>query len=280
VQHGDVLTFSADVLALKYAQALHGADAAVYEELSAAGQPPDPLPEVNGFRLVPTQGAIAAAAVLFVGVVSLRRFDYPEIREFGRKVLVSLAGQAPEVEHLALTIHGPGYGLDEVEAFEAELAGVMNAILTQDCPENLERVSFVERNLGRVKRLLPALDKLIPGGLLEPDRALRESFAEQPREIFRTAGYNSTAKPSAFVAMPFVDAMDDLFHYGIQGAVNSAGLLCERADLTSFAGDVMEWVKQRIRGASLVIADLTTANLNVYLEVGYAWAAAGPQCCW
>jgi hypothetical protein len=42
----------------------------------------------------------------------------------------------------------------------------------------------------------------------------------------------------------------------------------------------MEWVKQRIRGASLVIADLTTANLNVYLEVGYAWAAAGPQCCW
>jgi hypothetical protein len=64
---------------------------------------------------------------------------------------------------------------------------------------------------------------------------------------------------------------DDVFHYGIQGAVKSAGLLCERADLTSFVGDAMEWVKQRIRSATFVVADLTTANPNVYLEVGYAW---------
>ncbi len=76
--------------------------------------------------------------------------------------------------------------------------------------------------------------------------------------------------------MPFVDSMDDVFHYGINGAVKSVGLLCERADLTSFVGDVTEWVKKRICNATLVIADLTMENPNVYLEVGYAWGCGLP----
>jgi len=276
VLEGDVLTFSADVLALKYAQGLHGADFAVYHKLSTAGHQPHVLPEVNGVRLVSTHGVIAPAAVLFLGVVPLHRFDYEEIREFGHQVLVSLAGLTPDIEHLALTIHGPGYGLDEVEAFESELAGVVDAIITRNCPRNLNRVSFIERNAGRAERLRTTLTELIPGGVLGTGGVVLDGIKEQPREALRTAGYSSAAKPSAFVAMPFVDSMDDVFHYGIQGAVKSAGLLCERADLTSFVGDVMEWVKHRIRSATFVIADLTTANPNVYLEVGYAWGCGLP----
>jgi hypothetical protein len=38
----------------------------------------------------------------------------------------------------------------------------------------------------------------------------------------------------------------------------------------------MEWVKQRICSATFVIADLSTANPNVYLEVGYAWGCGRP----
>lgn len=36
-------------------------------------------------------------------------------------------------------------------------------------------------------------------------------------------------------------------------------------------GEVLEWVRSRIRSASLVVADLTDSNPNVYLEIGYAW---------
>ena len=36
-------------------------------------------------------------------------------------------------------------------------------------------------------------------------------------------------------------------------------------------GDVIARVKDRIGSSALVIADLTAANPNVYLEVGYAW---------
>jgi len=71
--------------------------------------------------------------------------------------------------------------------------------------------------------------------------------------------------------MPFAEEFDDVFHYGIQGAENKAGYLCERADLESFTGDVMNWVKKRIETSDYVIADMTKANANVYLEVGYAW---------
>lgn len=277
VQEGDVLEFPADVLALKYAQNLYGADLAVYERLSESSRETLPLPKVNGFKLLSTGGIIVPESVLFVGVPPLRQFGYQQIREFGRKVLVSLAGQAPLTKHLALTIHGPGYGLDEIEAFQSEVAGVLDAIATDDYPADLSRISFVERNHGRSERLKDVLGELIPGGIIDlGGKRMLDSFGEQPRDTLRTAGYASAGKPRVFVAMPFADSMDDLFHYGIQGAVNAAGFLCERADLSSFVGDVMEWVKQRITRATLVIADLSTANPNVYLEVGYAWGCGRP----
>ena len=75
--------------------------------------------------------------------------------------------------------------------------------------------------------------------------------------------------------MPFAEEYGDRFQYGIQGPANAAGYLCERADLASFTGDVIAWVKDRIGSAALVIADLTAANPNVYLEVGYACRRRG-----
>ncbi len=95
-------------------------------------------------------------------------------------------------------------------------------------------------------------------------------------EPLRTAGARSRGKPHVFVAMPFAPEFDDHFHYGIQQAVNTAGYLCERADLATFSGDVITWVKERIDSARLLVADLSTANPNVYLEVGYAWGKGIP----
>lgn len=76
--------------------------------------------------------------------------------------------------------------------------------------------------------------------------------------------------------MHFAPEFDDAFHYGIYQPVNAAGCLCERADLATFTGDVIAWVKERIDSARLLVADLSTANPNVYLEVGYAWGRGVP----
>ena len=276
----NVLTFEADVLALKFAQALHGADRVVAEHLFSESKLADPLmllPKPHGFKLLKTKGKIASSAVLFVGVEPLHEFEYKQIREFGRKVLVSLAGAAPKTRTLGVTIHGPGYGLDEAEAFEAEIAGFLDALMTGDFPERLERITLVERNNARSRRLKNLLEGLIPTREVPIDgHAQIQDINETVAERLRAVGYASESKPNVFVAMPFAEEMDDVFHYGIQGAVNSAGFLCERADLSSFTGDVMDWVKKRISTASLVIADLSTANPNVYLEVGYAWGCGKP----
>ena len=171
-----------------------------------------------------------------------------------------------------MTLHGAGYGLDEKEAFESEVAGLMDAIISADFPPSLTRISFVERNPGRARRLQHLLEQLISGGQISLDARIGKSVDES----LRSAGYSSASKPYVFVAMPFADSMDDVFHYGIQNAVNGAGYLCERADQSSFTGDVLDWIKKRIASANLVVADLSTANPNVYLEVGYAWGCGKP----
>lgn len=270
VEKGDALDFPADVLVLKYADALYGVDRAAVQALSTSEPKIEArLPKANGFYITPTTAAIAADRVLFVGVGPLRQFGYGEIRRFARKSLEALAGEVPHAGHVAMTIHGPGYGLDESEAFESQVAGLLDAIAAGDAPADLTKVTIVERNPGRAERLKSLLDQL------QPDlRGARSHSFRSDR--LRSVGYDSRGKPHIFVAMPFAEEMDDVFHYGIQGAVNAAGFLCERADLSSFTGDVVEWVKIRIASATMVIADLTDANPNVYLEVGYAWGCGRP----
>lgn len=266
---GDALEIDCDILALKYAQALYGVDLAVAEKLSIDIAI---LPKPSGFRLVKSEGRLGAKQILFVGVPPLRQFGYRDIREFARKVLVSLTGQSPQVQRICLTLHGAGYGLDEVESFESEIAGLVDAIASGDLPDQLSEIIVVERNPARAKRLQQVLGRLIPqGSILSNGKETSHSLGEGQSELLRAAGYASASKPYIFVAMPFSAEMDDTFHYGIQGAVNSAGFLCERADTSSFTGDVMDWVKKRVSNAVLVVADLSTANPNVYLEVGYAW---------
>jgi hypothetical protein len=78
-------------------------------------------------------------------------------------------------------------------------------------------------------------------------------------------------KPFVFVAMPFKKEFDDIFYFGIQGAVHDNGFLCERIDQDSFTGDILSRILDKIEQAKFVVAELSGANPNVYLEVGYAW---------
>jgi hypothetical protein len=166
--------------------------------------------------------------------------------------------------------------LDEVEALEAEVAGLVDAVREYDHPEALQKITIVERNVGRTNRLASTLIGLLPDLTIAKGGSSDHPASALASEKLRAAGYESGTKAHVFVAMPFREDMDDVYHYGIQSAVKAAGLLCERADLSSFTGDVLEWVRSRIRSASLVVADLTDANPNVYLEVGYAWGIGVP----
>jgi hypothetical protein len=275
VVHADALEYRADVLALKFAQDLYGVDAKVVGRLVSNGVRVTPrLPPVGESLLLGTEHAIGAPQVLFVGVEPLGKFDYETIRRFAFSVLATLAKTDSRIEHVAMTLHGRGFGLDEAEAFRAEMAGLLDAVRSGKAPPTLRRVSIVEKDNYAVERLRAILRGIFPAETISEsrvaDRASVQSLDDAAGQL-RSVGQDSRKKPHIFVAMPFAEQYTDRFHYGIVGAVNAAGFLCERADLASFTGDVVAWVKDRIGSAALVVADLTDANPNVYLEVGYAW---------
>jgi len=277
VVHGDILTLKSDALALKYAQANYGVDRVVTQSLIGAGWDASTMrPKPGDYRLLKDVPGIASRLLLFVGVPPLYQFGYGEIRDFARRCLEVLAAGAPQIETLTVTLHGAGYGLDETEAFESELAGFWDAISARDYPAALKQISVVEQDERTCKRLQSVLQDLFPSTTLHQKSGLRMQIEPEQTERLRATGYASDSKPHAFVAMPFREDMDDVYHYGIQAAVKEAGFLCERADLSAFTGDVMQWVRERIQSAALVVADLTGANPNVYLEVGYAWGREKP----
>lgn len=76
----------------------------------------------------------------------------------------ALAEKAPEIENLAITLQGPGYGLEEIEAFESEMRGLLEAVNGRTSPPKLKTIAFVEWNEGRAQRARQALRRLLPQG--------------------------------------------------------------------------------------------------------------------
>jgi hypothetical protein len=170
-----------------------------------------------------------------------------------------------------MTMHGIGYGLDEKEAFSAQVAGLMEYLQSPDTAWRPNRIKIVERDASRAERL---------GHVLATIRTAAD--AERPGDVLGSArilpdaGVKSDSKNHVFVAMPYDEEMEDVYEFGICEPVNSAGCLCERCDYSVFTGDVLDRIRKRIATAAVVIADVTGANPNVYLEVGYAWGKGVP----
>ena len=284
IQVGDVTTVVADVVALKYARSFHGADLAVATRLLDAGVSSDDLePEVGARRLVSSQGRIASPSVLMVGTPSLGQFRYAAIREFATGVLRYLAKEAPETSTVAMTIHGPGYGLDEGEALLSQVSGYLDAFEEGALPRGLREIVIVEKREARAFKLWQVMEKRLAG---RPDTSVAGEWRLRISRTRRDAqkvdapppilGPASDDKPFAFVAMPFTRALDDVYYFGIEQPVHAQGMLCERVDQASFSGHILDQIRERIERADVVIADLTGANPNVYLEVGYAWGRGRP----
>ncbi len=82
-----------------------------------------------------------------------------------------------------------------------------------------------------------------------------------------------------FVLMPFVDQNDIQIVYNdhIKNVVeNRCGLRCERADDIYDISGIMQSVWESISKASIIIADLTNRNPNVFYELGIAHTLGKP----
>ena len=290
ISNGDVLKHPSDVLVLKYAQDFHGVDRVVSKILTKSKNISYSVlkPKIGKTSVIDSEGAIESGKVLFMGVKKLWEFRYAEISQFMEESLLSISTELKLVKTVTYTIHGVGYGLDEIEAFQSQLIGLKNVIIEGKFSENLKKITIVEKDTERFYRLLKYMDKF--SGLLgfkkmndtqwmysyRSSDIMNALSKKQKLHTIEEKEIVKNDKPFVFVAMPFKKEFDDIFYFGIQGAVHENGMLCERIDQESFTGDILSRILSRIEQAKFVIAELSGSNPNVYLEVGYAWGKGKP----
>lgn len=83
-------------------------------------------------------------------------------------------------------------------------------------------------------------------------------------------------QPKAFVVMQFTDEYNDLYKEVIKPVVENYGFECERVDESHTTNPILQDIIQLIRESSVIIADITPNNPNVFYEVGYAHAVNKP----
>lgn len=266
VKHSDITEVAVDVVILKYAQDFWGADKLVANKLTKSRKEiRHNAPKVGEYLILQTFGKINARYALFIGTTRLQKFRYGKIREFSKEAMKIIKSELPDISTVAMTMHGVSYGLDEEESFLSQLGGLLDALREDLISTNLKKIIVVEKNLRRAQRIEALISEHVPNYVLSKEKI-----------VDIDAGHQSETKPHIFVAMPYEKRFDDVYEFGIETPIKTTGLVCERVDETSFTGDILDRIKLRIDTSSAVIADLSGANPNVYLEVGYAWGKKRP----
>jgi len=86
----------------------------------------------------------------------------------------------------------------------------------------------------------------------------------------------ASPKKKVFASMPFSGQYDDTFLVAIQPAALALKAVADRIDHTGRSGDVVQQIKEMIKAAQVVVADLSESRANVCHEVGYAEAIKKP----
>lgn len=88
----------------------------------------------------------------------------------------------------------------------------------------------------------------------------------------------SEDKPSCFVIQEYDDGgtFDKRYHESIDPALKKAGVEPKRADQMLGLQPVIEKIEVAIESASICVAEVSTDNPNVWLELGYALALDRP----
>lgn len=292
IQQNDITSVPSDLLLLKHAKGFHGGDLVVANSLIVAGlcSEKEISPLLDHFAVLETNNVIAPARVMFVGTPPLHDFSYAQMYHFAARAIEILAEVQIEIDLMTTTIHGVNYGLDAIESFQSLVHGFQAGLARHpDC--RIDEIAFIEKRERTVRILKEALDKLRIApppthegngrGAVEKSRVAKPAKSEPQKQPHReesteAEGTSEPQKKHVFVAMPFSEEFQDIYEFGIYEPIRRCGYICERVDEPLFTGDILQRITQRISSAEFVVAELTGARANVYLEVGYAWGRNVP----
>jgi hypothetical protein len=278
ISNTNITQVPADLLVLKHADKFHGADKTVARIVGF-----DDFVPIGKSRFVSGAG-VAASEVLFIGVGPLIDFRYERIQGFGAQAIKLARKHHNLIRHLALTIHGPGYGLDPEQSFLSMIAGIVSE---WRCVEgSLRTVTVAELSDKRCEQLNRLLQQRLDefrltksqrrDTVMVPDSGNSPAGPSTAESNINQFGARAEVRPRLSAAMPFADEFIDEFEIGFHEAAKSSDYICERLDLESFTGDIVAEIKKRILGSHGIIALLNNHNPNVFLEIGFAWAHSKP----
>lgn len=135
--------------------------------------------------------------------------------------------------------------------------------------DSLRRANLLDESGGR--------SKLIDIGREDP---VGIATVNAPARSTDVTGSEKTIKPvdgSCFVVQPFAEPYGGYYETLFRPAIEKAGLRPLRADAEIFGtGKIIDQIWRGIRSASVLLAELTTKNANVYYELGLAHALGKP----
>lgn len=83
-------------------------------------------------------------------------------------------------------------------------------------------------------------------------------------------------QPKAFIVMQFTEEYNQLYQEVIKPVTEEFGLMVERVDDIFTTNPIIQDIVQSLRESSIIIADITPNNPNVFYEVGYSHAINKP----
>jgi hypothetical protein len=121
-----------------------------------------------------------------------------------------------------------------------------------------------------------------PGAAVVPVSLLLAHLSQVTTGLTRTkrsrtsVTTRSSPNKKIFASMPFKDRYDDTFLVAIQPAALALNAVADRFDYAGKSGDIVQQIKEMIKAAQVVVADLSGSRPNVCHEVGYAEALSRP----
>ncbi len=119
-------------------------------------------------------------------------------------------------------------------------------------------------------------DVLVASAIEQISQSQISFFFSSENEIIVKDIDISVKNPKAFVVMQFTDEYNDLYKEVIRPVTENCGYDCERADEAHTTNPILQDIIQSIKESSVIIADITPNNPNVFYEVGYAHAINKP----
>lgn len=169
------------MVAFKYAGNFYGVEKIIADRFREKFIPTERLiPTGREYSFEDTHGCITAPRALIVKARELSEFDYDDIKKFSMDVLRILDPLAPNIKHLAMTIHGRHLFPDEIRLVRSQLDGIREALSKGEVPLFLNKITIVEADPECVQRLQIGLEPYLKlFGKMLPERwGFRLSFED------------------------------------------------------------------------------------------------------